>query len=36
MSVTHVDVKQISEQVQAKSEAFQRLLEQIQRVIVGQ
>ena len=36
MSITHVDVKQISEQVQAKSEAFQRLLEQIQRVIVGQ
>ncbi len=36
MSVTHVDVKQIGEQVQAKSEAFQRLLEQIQRVIVGQ
>ncbi len=36
MSITHVDVKQIGEQVQAKSEAFQRLLEQIQRVIVGQ
>ena len=36
MSVTHVDVKQISEQVQAKSEAFRRLLEQIQRWIVGQ
>ena len=36
MSVTHVDVKQIGEQVKAKSESFQRLLEQIQQVIVGQ
>ena len=36
MSITHVDVKQIGEQVKAKSEAFQRLLQQIHQVIVGQ
>lgn len=36
MSITHVDVKQIGEQVKAKSESFQRLLQQIHQVIVGQ
>jgi len=36
MATTQFDVKQIGEQVQARSEPFHRLLEQIQRVIVGQ
>ena len=36
MSVTEVDVKQLGERVAAASAPFQRLLEQMHRVIVGQ
>ncbi len=36
MPTTELDVKQIGEQVAAASEPFQRLLEQMHRVIVGQ
>ena len=36
MSVTELDVKRISEQVEAASEPFRRLLDQMHRVIVGQ
>ena len=36
MSVTEVDVKQLGERVEAASSPFQRLLEQMHRVIVGQ
>jgi len=36
MTTTELDVKQIGEQVAAASEPFQRLLEQMHRVIVGQ
>jgi MoxR-like ATPase len=35
-TTTHFDVKQIGQRVQAASEPFQRLTEQIHRVIVGQ
>ena len=36
MADTQVDVTQLSQEVQAKSEPFRRLLEEIGRVIVGQ
>ncbi len=36
MTTTNVDVKRIGEEVQAKSEPFRRLLNEIQSVIVGQ
>jgi MoxR-like ATPase len=36
MTTTQIDVKQIGEQVEAASEPFRRLLEQMHRVIVGQ
>jgi len=36
MGVTQLDVKQIAAEVQAKSEPFQRLLNEMHRVIVGQ
>jgi MoxR-like ATPase len=36
MTTTHFDVKQIGQRIQSTSEPFQRLLEQIHRVIVGQ
>ncbi len=36
MATSQFDVKQIGEEVQAKSEPFRRLLEQIRHVIVGQ
>ena len=36
MVVTELDVKQIGQKVQASSEPFRRLLEQMHRVIVGQ
>jgi MoxR-like ATPase len=36
MAVTQLDVKQIAAEVQAKSEPFQRLLNEMHRVIVGQ
>ncbi len=36
MSVSQVDVKQIAAEVEAKSEPFQRLLNEMQKVIVGQ
>ena len=36
MSVSEVDVKQLGQQAEAKSEPFRRLLEQMHRVIVGQ
>jgi MoxR-like ATPase len=36
MSVTEVDVRNIGEQVQAAAEPFDRLLQELHRVIVGQ
>ena len=36
MAITELDVKQIGQQVEAASQPFQRLLEQMHRVIVGQ
>lgn len=36
MTTTHFDVKQISQRIQASSEPFRQLLEEMHRVIVGQ
>ena len=36
MAITQVDVKQIGEEVQAAAEPFERLLQELHRVIVGQ
>ena len=36
MTTTDVDVKQIGEKVQAASEPFDRLLQELHRVVVGQ